>query len=151
MPSSTAAGPKFRALQGGSRHRIVPDFIETHRFAAADLTGANSGFLVFQVPQNVRGAVFLGASVSWGTAGTNTLRVKKILNTSAAGAAADANNVDLTAVQDLTLAANTVRDLTALTASAVNVLAPGNRIAVASAAGTASLAGAVISLRLAWL
>lgn len=151
MPSSTSAGPKFRALQGGSRHRIVPDFIETHRFAAADLTGANSGFLVFQVPNNVRGAVFLGASVSWGTAGTNTFRVKKILNTSAPGAAADANNVDLTAATALTTAANTVSDVAPVTANAVNYLAPGNRVAVASAAGTASLANAVISLRFAWL
>ena len=132
---------------------MVPDFVETHRFAAADLTGANSGFVVFTVPSQVRGAIFLGATYVWGTAGTNTARVKKIVagNTSAPGAAADANNVDLTAATALTSAANTPVDVVPITTSAVNVLNAGDRLAIASAAGTASLAGAVVHIRLAWL
>lgn len=153
MPSSVASGPKFRSIRGGGKYRIAPDFLVTRAFVAADAGSANSGFHVFTIPALVRGAVFLGATVSWTTAGTNTIRVKKIVagNTSAPGAAADANNVDLTAAQAVTGSANVPVDIVPITTNAVNVLNPGDRIAVASAAGVASLAGGLIVIRFAWL
>lgn len=157
MPSSIAGrGSKARAIRiqndalRGSNYAEVPDFLVVHRFAAADLSGANSGFFVFAAPAACH---FLGADIIWGTAGTNTLRVKKVLAaaTSAAGAAADANNVDLSAAVDLTQAANTLRGVAPVVTSGVHVLALGDKVAVASAAGTASLAGAVIVLRFAFI
>jgi hypothetical protein len=158
MPSSIAAGPKFRAIQGGGKYRVVPDFIEQRAYAAADASGANTGVLVFQVPFNVRGAVFLGISESHATAGTGTFRVKKIkrASTAAAGAAADANNVDMTAAIVVTGAANTVQDVLPLTTVdalgvAANQLGPGDRVAIASAAGLATVAGGLVTLRFAWL
>ena len=132
---------------------MAPDFIESHRFAAADASGANTGFQIFTVPANVNGAIFLGATASWGTAGTGTFRLKKIRagNTSAPGAAADANNVDLTAALAVTGAANTPNDMVPITTNAANMLVAGDRIAVASAAGLATVAGGLIVVRLAWL
>lgn len=156
MPSNTASGPKLRSIKPGNdllrgtRYRVVPDFTTRVPFAAADLSGATSGFFVMPV---VADCVFLGVDFIWKTAGTNTLRVKKIpaASVQAAGAAADANNIDLTAVVDLTTAANTVVSVAPVTTGFVNKCLAGDKIAIASAAGTASLAGAVAVLRFAYV
>jgi hypothetical protein len=160
MPSSLAAGPKFRSLRGGGKYRMVPDFIDQLRFAAADMTGANSGVIAFQIPNAVgmRGAIFLGISESHGTAGTGTFRVQKLkaASTAAAGAAAGANVIDMTAAISVAGAANTVQTIDPITtpdAAGVlaNVLAPGDRVALASAAGLATVAAGYVTLRFAWL
>lgn len=158
MPSSLATGERARLLTAnavdalkGQKFRLVPDFfLHAPRFAAADLTGANSGFWIFAVPKD---CVFIGAQIIWATAGTNTLRVKKVLAaaTSAPGAAADASNVDISAAVDLTATANVRRDVAPVTTSYVNKLAAGDKVAIASSGGTASLAGALIILQFAWV
>ena len=158
MPSSLSrSGSKARSIRNqggdalrGANYSEVPDFTVTHRFAAAELTGANSGFFAWVAPAACH---FLGADVVWGVAGTNTFRVKKVLAaaTSAPGAAADANNVDLSAATSLATAANTNVEVAPVTTSAAHSLAKGDKVAIASSAGTASLAGAVIVLRFAYL
>lgn len=156
MPSGGASGSKGRSVKAtiaalrGIRFRIVPDqVVMTETFAAAQLTGANSGFFVFVAPAKMQ---FLGLDIIWTTAGTNTFRAKKVLaaSTSAAGAAADTNNVDLTAATALTTAANTVVSVDPVNGTDT-ILQQGDKIAIASAAGTASLAGAKAVLRLAFL
>lgn len=158
MPSSIAAGPKFRAIQGGGKYRVVPDFVDQRAYAAADASGANTGVIVFQVPFNVRGAVFLGVSESHVTAGTGTFRIQKIkrASTAAPGAAAATNIVDMTAAIAVTGAANTVQDVVPVTTAdaagtPANTLGPGDRVALASAAGLATVAGGYVTLRFAWL
>jgi hypothetical protein len=158
MPSSIAAGPKFRALQGGGKYRMVPDFIDQRPYAAADAAGANTGVIVFQVPFNVRGAVFLGVSESHLTAGTGTFRIQKLkrASTAAPGAAASATVIDMTGAIAVTGAANTVQDVAPVTTAdaagvPANQLAPGDRVAIASAAGLATVAGGYLTLRFAWL
>lgn len=160
MPSGLATGPKFRSLQGGGKYRMVPDFVDQRQYAAADAAGANTGFLVFQVPNHTgfRGAVFLGVSESHGTAGTGSFRVQKLkaASTAAAGAAASATVIDMTAAIAVTGAANTVQSVLPITTAdaagvPANVLAAGDRIAIASAAGLATVAGGFVTLRFAWL
>jgi hypothetical protein len=153
MPSSIASGPKFRSIKGGGRWRIAPDFLITVNVAAANFSGANSGINVFVVPDDVNGAVFLGGDEVHVTAGTNNFRVKKITagEVDAPGAGADADNVTISEVVDLTVAAQTPQAIVPITDDAVNILAPGTRVALASAAGTASLAGGLVHLRFAWL
>jgi hypothetical protein len=154
VPSSIASGPKFRSIKGGGRYRISPDFIVPVDLAAADFSGANSGKYVFVVPTSVNGAIFLGIQHIHATAGTNTYRVKKVLaaTTAAAGVASNGTtHVDISAAVALTATANTQVEAAAVTTAAVNVLAPGDKVAVASAAGTASLAGGIAFLRFAWL
>lgn len=156
MPSNTATGPKLRSIKPGNdfmrgtRYRVVPDFTIRVPFAAADLSGAASGFFVLPV---VEDCVFLGADFIWKTAGTNALRVKKIPAASAqlAGALADANNIDLTAAVDLTTAANTTVSVAPITTAFVNRLSEGDKVAIASILGTATLAGAVGILRFAYI
>src|SRR5688500_18528319 len=106
MPSSLASGPKFRSIKGGSKGRMAPDFFITRTLAAADFSGATSGVNVFVAPV---GCVFLDITEVHATAGTNSFRVKKIAagEVDAPGAAADADNIDLTAAIDLTGAAHT--------------------------------------------
>jgi Ca2+-binding RTX toxin-like protein len=140
----------------GQAYRDVADFTVTVPFAAANLTGATSGFFVFVAPAKCH---FLGADVVWGTAGTNTFRIKKVLAaaTSAAGAAADANNVDMTAALAATGTANVVQSMAPVTTAAssaatpAHVLLPGDKVAIASAAGVATLAGGLIALRFAYV
>jgi hypothetical protein len=158
MPSSlSGSGSKARSIRNqggdalrGANYSEVPDFTVEASFAAAQLTGANSGFFVWVAPAPCH---FLGADVLWATAGTNTFRVKKVLAaaTSAAGAAADANNVDLTAATALTTAANTNVEVAPVTTDAAHVLELGDKVAIASAAGTATLAGALAVLRFAYI
>lgn len=151
MPSSASTGPKYRsAVPGSGRFRLVPDFTKVANLAAADFTGANSGKVVFIAPA---ACIFLGLDHTHTTAGTNNYRVKKIKagNTSAPGAAADANNVDISGVVDVTVAANGVLSVLPINAAGQNQLAKGDRVAVASAAGSASLAGGFAVLRFAWL
>jgi hypothetical protein len=156
MASGAAAGQKGRSVKAtiaalrGIRFRIVPDqVVVSETFAAAQLTGANSGFFVFVAPAKMQ---FLGLDIIWTVAGTNTFRVKKVkaAATSAAGAAADTNNVDLTAATALTTAANTVVSVEPANGTD-SILEAGDKVAIASAAGTASLAGAKAVLRLAFL
>lgn len=147
--TSVSTGPKHRSVVNGSgRFKLAPDFTKVVSLAAADLTGANSGKVVFIAPA---ACIFLGLQHTHVTAGTNTYRVKKIKagNTSVPGAAADANNVDISGTVDLTVAANTV--VSAAAVAPANQLAAGDRVAVASSAGTASLAGGFAVLRFAWL
>ncbi len=131
----------------GQKYSVVPDFHETLRIAAADLTGANSGFHVFVADAP---CVFLGGDEVHATAGTNNFRVKKILAaaTSAPGAAADANNVDISANVSLAATANVSQEITPVWPACL--LAKGDKVAVASSAGTATLAGAAIVLRFAY-
>jgi hypothetical protein len=131
----------------GKFARGVPDFfINSGTFAAAQLTGANSGFFVFIAPAPL---VFIDGDIIWGTAGTNTLRVKKVAaaTVGAPGAAVAAGHVDISAAVDLTTAALTSVPIVAVTAGAVNRLEEGDKIAIASSAGTASLANALAILR----
>jgi hypothetical protein len=160
MPSSISRrGAKAKTIknQGGEFQRaaayvIAPDVEISVQVAAADMTGANSGKYVFVAPRPMH---FLGGEFVYGVAGTNTFRIKKILAaaTSAPGAAADANNVDMTAAFDLTQAANTVRQLNPVTTGTVPAyqLSEGDKVAIASAAGTASLAGGLLVLRFGYL
>lgn len=152
MPSSTASGPKFRSIKGGGKYRVPPDFIVPIDLAAADFSGANSGKFVFTVPTGVNGATFLGIQHIHATAGTNNYRVKKVLaaTVGAAGAAVGAGHVDISNTVNLAATANTQVEATPITAGAANVLLPGDKVAVASAAGTASLAGGRAFLRFAW-
>jgi hypothetical protein len=152
MPSAGNVGNKLRPIKTwisglrDFRFRSVPEIaIDSGTFAAAQLTGANSGFFVFTAPAKF---AVLGGSIIWATAGTNTLRLKKVVTaaTSAAGAAADASNVDISSAVDLTLAANTARDLTITSTGMVHVLEAGDKLAIASSAGTASLAGARVTI-----
>jgi hypothetical protein len=132
---------------------MAPDFIiDPGVLAAASFTGANSGLVVFTVPTGVNGAVFLGGTEVHTTAGDNPIRVKKIAsgNTSAAGAAADANNVDISGAVATTTAANTPLNFDALS-TGVQYLVPGDRVALASSLGVGSLVGMRIQLRFAWL
>jgi hypothetical protein len=156
MPSSIGSFSKAKSvytlLDGmrGWKYSIVPDLIiSVPTFAAAELTGANSGFFSFVAPANM---IFLGGHILWTTAGTNTLRVKKVLAaaTTAAGLAADASNVDISAAVDLTASANVARDITPVITSGANRIARGDKVAIASAAGTASLVGARAFLRFAF-
>lgn len=153
MPSGQSAGLKGRSFETedaamrGMKFRIVPDFmVPTETFAAAQLTGANSGFFVFVAPVPM---LFMGAEILWTVAGTNTLRVKKVLAaaTTAAGAAAGASDIDISAAVDLTATANVAREVAPVTTSFANRLAEGDKVAIASALGTASLAGAKAILR----
>jgi hypothetical protein len=158
MPSSlSGSGSKSRSIRNqndalrGANYSEVPDFLVAVPFAAADLTGATSGRVVFVAPAKCH---FLGADVLWGVAGTNNFRVKKILaaSTAAAGAATDGtNSFDLSATVDLTATANVAREVAPIVTAGVHVLAKGDRVAIASAAGTASLAGALIVLRFAFV
>jgi hypothetical protein len=154
VPSSIASGPKFRSIKGGGRYRVPPDFIVPVDLAAADFSGANSGKYVFVVPTSVNGAIFLGIQHIHATAGTNTYRVKKVTAATIAAAGTASNgttHVDISATIALTTAANTQVEAAPVTASAANVLAAGDKVAVASAAGTATLAGGRAFLRFAWL
>lgn len=151
MPSSVSVGAKKRSVVAGSgRFRTAPDFTKVVNVAAADFTGANSGKVVFIAPA---ACIFLGIQHTHVTAGTNSYRVKKIKagNTSAPGAAADTNNIDMSGAVDMTVAANTVTTATLTNSAAQNQIAAGDRIALASAAGVATLAGGVAVLRFAWL
>lgn len=152
MPSSVSRH-KARAYRvqsdslRGVSHVLTPEIVvPVFNLAAAQFTGANSGIFVFIAPFP---CMFLGMEGVWATAGTNTLRAKKILAaaTSAPGAAADANNIDISAALALTGAANTVFSVAPVVTSGVHRLAQGDKVALASAAGTASLAGATIVLR----
>jgi hypothetical protein len=149
MPSSIASGPKFRSVKGGRKFRVAPDFTVNVRFAAADLTGATSGFVIFTAPAECE---VIDVTETHATAGTNTFRLKKIVAgaTSAPGAAADADNVDITAAVSLASTANTPVTTAAITDGSAK-LEEGDRLAVASTAGTATLAGATMTVRLAWL
>lgn len=145
-------GLTFQNVFRGQKFRLVPDFfVPISRVAAADLTGANSGFWVFTVPKP---CTFIGAQAIWATAGAagNTARVKKVLSaaTSAPGAAADANNVDISVAIALDAAINTRREYDPVVTSFVNKLAAGDKVAIASAAGTTLLAGAEFILQFAW-
>ncbi len=154
MPSSIASGPKFRSIKGGGKYRISPDFIVVVDLAAADFGGANTGKYVFAVPTSVNGAIFLGIQHIHSTAGTNTYRVKKVTAATVAAAGTASNgttHVDISGTVALTTTANTMVEAAAVTAAAANVLAAGDKVAVASAAGTASLAGGKAFLRFAWL
>jgi hypothetical protein len=93
--------------------------------------------------------LFVDGDIIWGTAGTNTLRVKKVAaaTVGAPGAAVAAGHVDISANVDLTTAALTSVPIVAVTAGSVNRLAEGDKVAIASSAGTASLAGAFAVLR----
>lgn len=149
MANTGSSGPRYRSVVNSSgRYRLAPDFMKTVSLAAADFGGANTGKIVFIAPA---ACIFLGIDHTHTIAGTNNYRVKKIKagNTSAPGAAADANNVDISGTIDLTVAANGVQ--TAAPIAPANQLAKGDRVAVASAAGTASLAGGYAVLRFAWL
>jgi hypothetical protein len=140
------AGDTVDAFRG-KIGRIIPDqFVTTGIFAAAQLTGANSGFFVFIAPAPM---LFVDGDIIWGTAGTNTLRVKKVAaaTVGAPGAAVAAGHVDISANVDLTTAALTSVPIVAVTAGSVNRLAEGDKVAIASSAGTASLAGAFAVLR----
>ena len=160
MPSSLIEGYQGRLLTAGltpdalrgQKFRIVPDFfVHVPRIAAADLTGANSGFWVFTVP---RPAIFIGLQAIWATAGAagNLARVKKVLAaaTSAPGAAANANNIDISENIALDASINVRRDYVPVTAGYVNKLAAGDKVAIASAAGVTVLAGADFILQFAW-
>lgn len=157
MPSSLIEGYQGRSLTAGAvdalrgeKFRIVPDFfVAIPNIAAAHMTGATSGFWAFTA---VKPCTFVGLQAIWGVAGTNACRVKKVLaaSTDAPGAAADANNVDISASVDLTAAANTRRDYAPVTTSYVNKLATGDKVAIASALGTASLDGALFVLQFVW-
>lgn len=147
--------PKLRLLDAGNTvdafrgkiGRSVPDrFVNSGIFAAAQLTGANSGFFVFIAPAP---CLFVDGDIIWTTAGTNTLRVKKVAaaTVGAPGAAVAAGHVDISSAVDLTTAALTSVPIVAVTASAANRLEEGDKVAIASAAGTASLAGALAVLR----
>jgi hypothetical protein len=132
---------------------MAPDFFVTVNIAAAQFSGADSGITVFTVPEDTGPLAFLGATAVWDTAGTNNIRVKKILagEVDAPGAAADASNVDLTEVIDLTADANVPVDVLPITEDAVNFLYAGDRVALASDDGVATLAGGVVHLRFVWL
>lgn len=131
---------------------MAPDFfVRVGPLAAADFSGANSGVntgFVAPVP-----CQFLDVTEIHTTAGTNSVRVKKILSgeVDVPGAAADADNVTISEDVDLTVAAQTPQTVGAITDDAANFLAEGDRVALASAAGTASLAGSIFLLRFAWL
>lgn len=153
MPSSLASAPKEKSIKGGGRFRSAPDFIiDPGVLAASNFSGANSGLVVFTVPSGVNGAAFLGGVITSTTAGTGTIRVKKILAgaTSTGGAAADANNVTISGDVTTATAAETPLNFDALS-TGVQFLAAGDRVALASAAGVSSLAGARVQLRFAWL
>ena len=130
---------------------MAPDFFITRGpLAAADFSGANSGVNVFTAPAPCQ---FLDVTEIHTTAGTNSVRVKKIAagEVDVPGAAADADNVTISDDIDLTVAAQTPMIYDAITDDAVNFLDTGDRVALASAAGTASLVGAIFTLRFAWL
>lgn len=158
MPSSLFDGPRQRSLSAGDlndafrgqKFRMVPDFfVSVPNFAAAALTGATSGFWVFVAEKPM---TFLGGNILWEVAGTNTARVKKVLAATAGapGAAADANHVDISAAIDLTGTADTVFPITPVVSSYVCHLETGDKVAIASAAGTASLVGATAILQFVW-
>lgn len=149
--SSASVGARHRSVVAGSgRFRLAPDFTKVVSVAAADFGGANTGKVVFIAPA---ACIFLGIQHTHTVAGTNSYRVKKIKagNTSAPGAAADTNNIDISGAVDVTVAANTVTSAAAINTAGVNQLAAGDRVAVASAAGSASLANGIAILRFAWL
>lgn len=152
MPSSlNRSGPRQRAGRvfsnslRGQRYVPTPMIEITIPVAAANFSGANSGIWAWIAPFAVE---FLGAEAIWATAGTNTVRVKKVKSaaTSAPGAAADANNVDISTTFDLTQAANVRREATPVITGGANILAQGDKVALASAAGTTGLAGGVVVL-----
>ena len=148
MPSSIASGPKFRSVKGGSKQRIAPDFTVSFGLAAADASGANTGKFVWIAPAK---CVLLDVNEVHVTAAAaaDSVRIKRVVasSTDAAGTAADADNVDLTDEILLDGANNTVQTVAALAAANIE---EGDKIAVASAAGVATLAGGLITLRLAW-
>lgn len=159
MPSSLSTGDTARPLKGPAGFRagrVVPDFIvPVHVTAAATFTGANTGSCAFTVPTGCK-AVFLGAVETHQVAGNNPFRVKKVVsgNTSDPGAAADANNIDLSAAIATSGAANTPQQIVPLAAAApagYAVLNAGDRLCVASALANTGLAGCSINLRLAWI
>lgn len=143
------AGRIFSASLRGQRYQPPGLVAVTVPIVAADFTGANSGKWVFIAPMAME---FVGAEAIWATAGTNTIRVKKVKSsaTSAPGAAADANNIDISGVFTLSGSANTrVEVAPVITATAgvpANMLSQGDKVALASAAGTASLAGGLVTL-----
>jgi hypothetical protein len=158
MPSSLNRGyPKANAtrVQGtnqvppGQKYSIVPDIIMPLRLAAGDAGSANTGFFVLVCPTAM---VFLGGDEIHTTLGTNSFRVKKVLaaaTTGPAGAAADVNNVDISAVVAVTGANNTVQQITPVWPACL--LAAGDKVAIASSAGIATLAGGSVTLRFAVL
>lgn len=153
MPSGLASGPKFRSVKGGGKWRIAPDFTVTTPLVAAAQFGADAGITAFVVPSDVNGAVFLGGTEVHTTAGVGSVRVKKVVagSTDAIGAAPDADNIDISDAIDMATAANTPLDFDALETDAVNILAPGDRVGIASEDGVTSLAGSQFFLRFAWL
>lgn len=149
MPSTRMRSVKIlNDTQRGQNYIPTAEVIVTAPLVAADFTGANSGKFVFIAPADM---MFLGIEEVHGSVGTNNFRVKKVLAaaTSAAGAAADANNVDISGTVDLTAAVNVRREAAPVMPGAR--LAAGDKVAVASAAGTTGLAGAVAVLRFAFV
>lgn len=158
MPSSLIKGISARSLTSpdvlrGVRYPLRPDFfVAVPNVPAANLSGANSGFWVFTA---IKPCVFLGAQAIWATAGAagNTARVKKVLSaaTSAPGAAADTNNIDISAAIALDATSNVRRDYAAVTTSNAHLLAAGDKVAIASAGGVTLLVGATFVLQFAWM
>lgn len=144
MPSTRIRSVKVQsdALRGSILIPTGEQLIEV-MLNAADFTGATSGRYVFISPGDM---VFLGATEVHSVVGTNSIRVKKVpaAATQAPGAAADANNIDLTAAIDVTLGINVARDVAPITTLAAHRLSAGDKVALASTAGTTGLVGLIV-------
>lgn len=157
--SLAKGGRKARSLTAGAVDSLrgqswplVPDFFVTvPNLAAAQFPGGATGLFVFTA---VRPCTFVGMQEIHTTAGSGgqTIRAKKVLAaaTSGPGTAADANNVDISATVDISLSANVRRDIAPIVTNAVNKLAAGDKVALASATGATSYAGALFVLQFVW-
>jgi hypothetical protein len=129
---------------------MAPDFTVTFDLAAADASGADTGKYVWVAPAPCT-VLEVTETHATAAAAADTVRIKKVLAGVAepAGDAAGDDHVDLTEEFLVDTTADTPQTID-LIGDGSQHLAEGDRLAVASAAGVATLAGGLVVLRMAW-
>jgi hypothetical protein len=132
---------------------MAPDFTINVGYVAADASGANTGRYIFIAPAPCT-VLEVTETHATAAAAADSIRLKKVLAgvAEAAGAATDdEDHIDLTEETLVDTTADTPQDIPLVDDPSAANLATGDRLAIASAAGIATLAGGLITIRMAWL